>query len=175
MSGRKGFIRAAAAVSVALAAIAPTAHARTTAEAPFCFAGGLVPGQQRTIGIDAVASPKAVKRGKVVKITVTTYRPPEENFLDVEGLNPPSEARQPAANVPIVMGIESGGGYVSQNLGSQTGEDGTKTLKVKLEKFHYKGPAELVVRAQIDHYMSDQCVEIQEYGYERFPNAFVIR
>ena len=176
MSGRTKLVRAVAAATVALGVLAPAAQARTSSAAPVCFASGLVPGQQRTIGIDAKASPKAVKRGGVVKISIFTFRPPNENALDVEGLNPPKEVpRQPAGNVNITLGVESGGGYVSQNIGTMTGEDGKKTIKMKLERYHYKGAAELVIRAEVNHYQSDQCVEFQEYGYQRFPNAFVIR
>ena len=171
MLSRKPGVRLAA-TALVLAALGPaSSQARPTASC-----AGFVPGPQRTIGATAKATPKAVARGEVVKISIYTFRPPDRRFLDVEGLDPPgSVPRQPAGNVNVTLGVESGGGYAAQNIGTKTNDEGRKTVKMRLDKYHYEGPAEVVVNAWIDHYKSDQCVEVQEYGNERFPNAFVIR
>jgi hypothetical protein len=141
------------------------------------FGCNTAPGPQRTIEVQAKALAKTAKRGKVVAIEVKTYRPAQKNLLD-QGIDvPPGTPMEPATDIPFTLGVLTGNGYVYQNIASQTDSEGKRVVKIKLERYHKRGSAEIRVRAFKDHtpQLSGQCVEIQEYGYLEVPNAFIVR
>lgn len=145
----------------------------STSPALACGAGA-APGPQKTIEVQAKALKKVVKRGKVVKILVKTYRPAQKDFMTT-GLDlPPGTPMQPAADMPFTLGVLTGNGYVYQNVASKTNSQGKRTVKMKLEKYHKPGSAEIRVRAFVDHLPNGQCAEIQEYGYMELKNAFKV-
>jgi len=132
------------------------------------------PGPQRTIEVQAKALKKVVKRGKIAKIEVKTYRPAQKDFLSSGTDIPPGTPMQPAADVPFTLGVLTGNGYVYQNVANRTDSEGKRVVKMRLEKYHRSGTAELRVRAFIDHLPNAQCVEIQEYGYTEIEKAFTV-
>jgi hypothetical protein len=144
--------------------------------APAVACSDSAPGPQRTLEVQAKALNKVVKRGKVVKIEVKTYRPAQEDFAGTGTTMPPGVPLQPAGDVPFTLGVLTGGGYVYQNIASKTNADGTQLVKMKLERYHKPGPADIRVRAFVDHSpsTSSSCVEIQEYGYSEVKNAFKV-
>jgi hypothetical protein len=157
---------------VAAALLAPASAGLSPA-----LACSTAPGAQRTLEVQGKALTKVVKRGKVAKIEVRTYRPAQEDFLSSGVDFPPGVVPlQPAGNVPFTLGVLTGGGYVYQNLASITNDDGVRVVKMRLEKYHDPGPADIVIRAFIDHtpQTSGQCVEVQEYGYREIKKAFTV-
>jgi hypothetical protein len=132
------------------------------------------PGPQRTLEVRAKALNKKVKRGKVVAVEVKTYRPAQKDFASTGADMPAGTPLQPAGDVPFTLGVLTGGGYVYQNVANQTDSEGGRVVKMKLEKYHKPGMAEIRVRAFIDHtpQLSGQCVEVQEYGYTEIKKAF---
>ena len=171
MNKRHG-ARFALAGMIAAALIAPA----SVGVAP-ALACNTAPGPQRTIEVEAKALTKVVKRGKVAKIEVKTYRPAQEDFAST-GISFPAGTvpMQPAGNIPFTLGVLTGNGYVYQNIASETDENGVRVVSMKLEKYHRPGSAEIRVRAFLDHTpnLSGQCVEIQEYGYVEIPKAFKV-
>ena len=169
MKHRRGALFLSAVVSAAL--IAPA----SVGSAPAL--GCAAPGPQRTLEVTVKSLTKVVKRKNIAKIEVRTYRPAQENLADT-GLNlPPGTPMEPAGNIPITVGVLTGGGYVYQNVANQTDSEGVRVVKMRLESYHKPGSAELRARAFIDHSpnTSGQCVEIQEYGYTEQKNAFLVR
>lgn len=163
--------RVALAGMVAAALLAPASAGLS----PAFGCGATAPGPQRTLEVETKALTKVVKRGKVAKIEVKTYRPAQENFLSSGVSFPPGVVPlQPAGDVPFTLGVLTGGGYVYQNLASKTNADGLRVVKMRLEKYHEPGSADVVVRAFVDHspQTSSQCVEMQEYGYKEVKKAF---
>lgn len=135
---------------------------------------GAAPGPQRTIEVQAKALKKVVKRGKVAKIEVKTYRPAQKDFAGTGIDMPGGTPMQPAGDMPFTLGVLTGNGYVYQNVANKTDSEGKRVVKMKLEKYHKPGSAELRVRAFIDHLPNGQCAEIQEYGYIEKKNAFKV-
>lgn len=137
---------------------------------------GAAPGPQKTIEVQAKALKKVVKRGKVARVEVKTYRPAQRDFANSGTDIPPGVPMQPAGDIPFTLGVLTGNGYVYQNVASQTDSEGKRVVKMRLERYHKPGPAELRVRAFIDHtpQTSGQCVEVQEYGYMEKKNAFKV-
>jgi hypothetical protein len=135
-----------------------------------------VPGPQRTLEVKARALNKKVKRGKVVSVEVKTYRPAQKDFASTGVDMPAAVPLQPAGDVPFTLGVLTGGGYVYQNVANQTDSEGERVVKMKLEKYHRPGMAEIRVRAFLDHtpQLSGQCVEMQEYGYTEVLKAFKV-
>jgi hypothetical protein len=139
----------------------------------------MVPGEQRTIEVEVKVLTKSVKRGRVAKIAVRTYRPAQKDFLN-SGVDTPSGVpKEPVGNVRLTVGILTGNQYVAQNVANQTDDEGKRTVKVRLWKVHRTGPAELRVRALADHFseqpIGNTCVEAQEGGYTEVMNAFTVR
>jgi hypothetical protein len=132
------------------------------------------PGPQKTIEVEAKALTKVVKRGKVVKIEVRTYRPAQKDFATTGVDLPPGLPMQPAGDMPFTLGVLTGNGYVYQNIANKTDSEGVRVVRMKLEKYHKPGAAELRVRAFLDHFPNGQCIEAQEYGYIEIKNAFTV-
>jgi hypothetical protein len=148
------------------------------ASAPASAHPCVVPGEQRTLEVKVKVLTKHVKREQVAKIEVRTYRPAQEDFLGQEDADmPPGTPMEPVGNARLTVGVLTGNQRVSQTLASITNDNGKRVVKVDLFDYHFPGPAELRIRAQIDHFSEQPqgtCVELQEGGYQEFKNAFTV-
>jgi hypothetical protein len=137
-----------------------------------------VPGVQKTIEVEVKVLTKNVRRGKVAKFSVKTYRPAQKNFMDSGADMPPGGPKEPVGHVRLTVGVLTGNERVAQNLAEQTDDEGKRTVRMRLWKEHYRGPAELRIRALVDHFSEQPtgtCVEAQEGGYTEIENAFTVR
>jgi hypothetical protein len=141
-------------------------------------AGCVVPGEQRTLEVKVKVLNKVVARGEVVRIQVRTYRPAQDDFLDLGVTMPPGTPMEPAGDTTLTVAVHSANQYRTQAMASETDSEGKRIVKMELGDHHKKGSGDVSVRAKLDHLSerpANVCVELQEGGYTEVMNALTIR
>jgi hypothetical protein len=120
--------------------------------------------------IEAEADKKVVRRGQVLKVTVTVTRPAHEDPADL-GIQYEPPMSTPEKDVRVGISLWTGERTYFYALGI-TDENGEEVLKVRVPKDAEPGKAYASFSAQ--KWLKQDCPDILEYGFREYPDFFVV-